>query len=333
MLIMQIKGLPRNLLRLNRYANRHLKQPHPHAEKVQLWQKLKSEGVSDASCAELVGISRATFFRYQRQIRQNVAFTKKPRRINQRQWGESEKQRILAIRRNTDYGKFKIAVILKRDHNITISESTVGRILDHLLEKQLITRSVSAPGKRRRRQFNNHAKAWTYKKYENMQLGERVQIDHMTVTKNGVTGKHFQAWERRSRHVSANIYSNATSLSAKRFLLDTVKYAPFTIQSIQVDGGSEFMADFEDACSDLKIPLIVLPPSKPQYNGGVERTNRTFREEFYDKNQLQADSIGALRNELKAAVHKHNHYRPHHALKGSTPMEYINRLSNQEVTA
>lgn len=330
---MQIKGLPRNLLRLNRYANRHFKQPHRHEGKVQLWQKLKLEGVSDASCAELVGISRATFFRYQRQIRQNKAFIKKPRRINQRQWGESEKQYVLAIRRKTGYGKFKIAVILKRDHNITLSESTVGRILNHLLAKQLITRSVSAPRKRRRRQFNHHAKVWTYKQYEDIQLGERVQIDHMTVTKNGVTGKHFQAWERKSRHVSANLYANATSRSAKRFLLDMVKQAPFTIRSIQVDGGCEFMADFEDACSDLKIPLIVLPPSKPQYNGGVERTNRTLREEFYDTNQLQADSIGALRNQLKIAIHRHNHYRPHHALKGSTPMEYINNLSKQEVYA
>jgi len=41
----------------------------------------------------------------------------------------------LAIRRDTGYGKFKIAVILKRDYNITVSKSTVGRIPDHLLEK------------------------------------------------------------------------------------------------------------------------------------------------------------------------------------------------------
>ncbi len=42
-----------------------------------------------------------------------------------------------------------------------------------------------------------------------------------------------------------------------------------------MDGGSEFMAEFEDACADMKIPLIVLPPKKPEYNGGVERGNRT----------------------------------------------------------
>ena len=62
--------------------------------------------------------------------------------------------------------------------------------------------------------------------------------------------------------------------SSKRFLLDFVKLAPFQIQSIQVDGGSEFRAEFEDACAELNIPLIVLPPAKPKYNGGVDAASQ-----------------------------------------------------------
>ena len=69
--------------------------------------------------------------------------------------------------------------------------------------------------------------------------------------------------------------------------------------------------------------LEVLPPSKPTYNGGVERANRTFREDFYDEPEIIADSIGALRFDLKNAVAKYNTYRPHFALDGKTPMEYI----------
>ncbi len=84
------------------------------------------------------------------------------------------------------------------------------------------------------------------------------------------------------------------------------------------------MDQFEDACAELGIPLIVLPPSKPTYNGGVERGNRTFREEFYHRSNLLADSIGAMRFELKKATEKYNTYRPHRGLKGLTPMRYIN---------
>ena len=66
-----------------------------------------------------------------------------------------------------------------------------------------------------------------------------------------------------------------------------------------------------------------LPPSKPTYNGGVERANRTFRQNFYDEPEIQADRIGALRFNLKNAVAKYNTYRPHFALNGKNPMEYI----------
>ncbi len=162
-----------------------------------------------------------------------------------------------------------------------------------------------------------------------MHLGERVQVDHMTVHKNGVTCKHFQAWERCSKFIHAQVYSNAKATSAKRFLTELVEKAPFTICSIQVDGGSEFMAEFETACQELTIELIVLPPSKPTYNGGVERGNRTFKEEFCYRADLLADSIGAIRYELKNAVLKYNTYRPHKNLNGKTPMAYIHNTFSE----
>jgi len=106
-----------------------------------------------------------------------------------------------------------------------------------------------------------------------IEVGERVQIDHMTATKNGVTCKHFQAWERCSKHIHAQVYSNATARSAKRFLQELVEIAPYKILSIQVDGGSEFMADFETACEQMSIPLIVLPPAKAE----IQRWCRTWQ--------------------------------------------------------
>ena len=156
-----------------------------------------------------------------------------------------------------------------------------------------------------------------------MTLGERVQVDHMTVSKNGLTCKHFQAWERRSKFIHAQVYSNAKASSAKRFLVELIDQAPFKIISIQVDGGSEFMAEFETACEEMSIPLEVLPPSRPTYNGGVERGNRTFREEFYYRCDLLAGSIGAMRFELKKALDKYNTCRPHKSLGGLTPIAYI----------
>jgi putative transposase len=251
--------------------------------------------------------------------------SKRPQHLRQPQWTEAQLQQLLALRRAyPTYGKAKLAVILKRDHGWTLSDSTVGRMVKHLMNKGLITRSLSALRIKRKRSFTKgHAKPWSFKPYKDMVMGERVQIDHMTVTKNGITVKHFQAWDRVSKYIHANVYSHAKSTSAKRFLLDLLENAPFKLLSIQVDGGSEFMADFEAACADLNIPLLVLPPRKPQYNGGVERGNRTFQEEFYANPNLLADSIGHMRHELSKALNIYNTFRPHFNLKGLTPMQYI----------
>jgi transposase InsO family protein len=79
------------------------------------------------------------------------------------------------------------------------------------------------------------------------------------------------------------------------------------------------MAEFEDECKKLEIPLIVLLPRRPDYNGGVERGNRIFREKFYNRNDIFANNIKELRPELEKALWKYNNYRPHAHLHGATP--------------
>jgi putative transposase len=327
---MQIKGLHKNIYKLASYAlsqekiDTHRKK---YEKQVNHWEKLKSEGVSDATCQEVVGISRSTYYRYQIRL-QGLAKgilppSKKPRFLRKPLWGESEKQYVLSIRReNPTYGKAKIAVILKRDFGIQMSQSTVGRILKHLMNKGLILKSISAPRQKRKRNFHKHARPWVYG-MRSLKPGQMIQIDHMSVTVNQITVKHFQAWDPKSKFIQARVYSNATSQTAKKFLLELIKNAPFKIASIQVDGGSEFMLHFEEACAELGIELFVLPPKRPQYNGGVERGNRIFREEFYARRDLLADSVGALNAALQKALLKYNSYRPHANLNMMTPLSYI----------
>ncbi len=137
--------------------------------------------------------------------------------------------------------------------------------------------------------------------------------------------KHFQAWDPKTKTIIAEVTANATSNAAAKFLHKVIQEMPFKVVSIQVDGGSEFMRHFETECSKLNIPLYVLPPKRPQYNGGVERGNRIFREEFYAYD-ISAESIGAFKYELTKAVKKYNTYRPHFNLKGLTPMKYTNQI-------
>ena len=150
-----------------------------------------------------------------------------------------------------------------------------------------------------------------------------------TTVTGGRTYKHFQAVDPVSKFMYANVYSNAKSSTAAAFLKEVIAAFPYPIKSIQVDGGSEFMADFEKACADLKIELIILPPRKPEYNGGVERGNRTFREEFYDRANFLEDSVRGIQSALTKAVQKYNTYRPHRNLNGFTPMQYIQNVQSE----
>lgn len=70
---------------------------------------------------------------------------------------------------------------------------------------------------------------------------------------------------------------------------------PFKVVSIQVDGGSEFMRDFKALCKKLGIALSMLPPKKSQKNGGVERGNHTFREDFSDSEFFILGFIAEIR--------------------------------------
>ena len=158
---MQIKGLHKNIYKLSSYAlsQEKLETHRKKYEKpVRLWKKLKSEGISDETCQEIVGISRAQYYRNKNRLealeKGILPPLKKPKSLRKPEWGESEMQLVLSLRReNPTYGKAKITVILKRDHGSQWSESTIGRILKHLMSKGLVHKSASASHKTKKRSF------------------------------------------------------------------------------------------------------------------------------------------------------------------------------------
>ena len=328
---MQQIYLPNSVYKLHHYSRPQetlQRLENRYGIPVRKWEKLRQEGVSEATASEFTGISRATYYRYrkilQRLKRGIVPRSKRPKCLRKSQIPKETKELILKIRReNPTYGKAKIAVIIKRDYGVQLSESSVGRILKDFMQRGLVQTSASAPKAKKKRRFNKYAKQWSYT-MKAQKPGQMVQVDHMSVHKNQMKIKHFQAWDPISKTICAEIYSNAKSSTAKLFLAKMLADMPFKVTSIQVDGGSEFMKEFEEECQKLGIDLFVLPPKRPQYNGGVERGNRTFREEFYNRKALQADSLGELRINLKNAILKYNTYRPHFNLNGLTPYDYYN---------
>jgi transposase InsO family protein len=94
------------------------------------------------------------------------------------------------------------------------------------------------------------------------------------------------------------------------------------VRAIQVDGGSEFQAEFERECKKRGILLFVLPPRSPKLNGRVERAHRTHREEFYEVADL-GWTVAEIRPHLLAWERIYNTVRPHQALGYKTPWQVV----------
>ena len=142
--------------------------------------------------------------------------------------------------------------------------------------------------------------------------------------RRGVILKHFSARDVVSRWDVVEVHNRATSLAAARFLDSLLDRLPFPLGALQVDRGSEFAAEFKQACQQKEIPLFVLPPKSPKLNAHVERSHRTHNEEFY---QVQADSteVARLNQQLRRWEHIYNQVRPPQSLAYLTPLEFLRR--------
>jgi len=153
--------------------------------------------------------------------------------------------------------------------------------------------------------------------------GDLVQVDTADVRWAATHPyKHFSGRDYVSRWDVLDVHGSATARTAASFLAVLQQRMPFPVRAIQVDGGSEFKAEFEAACQEKGLLLFVLPPRSPKLNGRVERAQRTHKEEFYHQMD-PPDSLAELRSQLLKQEQRYNTYRPHQALGQLTPEEWL----------
>lgn len=190
------------------------------------------KGLLDAQIYEITGVSRSAYYRRKKRLKLYglqglISLSKRPKRTRQSNVSEHVRELIMTLRReNPTYGKFKIWRILRRDHNIAYSESTVGRVLTSLMLEGKVKRYTALTKIRKKRKFNNHAQPWQYG-MKAQELGELIQIDHMSVHKNGMSIKRFQACDPISKVIIADAYTTASSSSAAKFLDKVISDIPY----------------------------------------------------------------------------------------------------------
>jgi putative transposase len=318
----QAKVAAREAAVLSPAAKQRLKVLHWHEE----------HGGSVSLTAAHFGFSRPTIYAWIRRSRvspkQLEDRSHKPREVRKPTWSQELEQEVLELREQYPrWGKDKLVILLRKQGR-QISTSMVGRILKHLKDSG----QLAEPLPEQRRSQKHTPRPYAVRKprgYIPREPGDLVEVDTVDLRPlPGVNLKHFTARDVVSKWDVLGLYYKATAQTAAQFLDAILARTPNEVKAIQVDGGSEFKADFEALCQERGLPLFVLPPRSPKLNGCVERGNRTHREEFYEVYDLDW-SVAGLRPDLLRWEHVYNEIRPHQALGYLTPLEYITQWRTQ----
>jgi len=297
-------------------------------QRLRWFEYYQTHGRNAARTCRYFGISRQTFYRWGRRYdRDNLHSLEdgshRPHRRRQPTWTAALVERVLELRRQYPrWGKDKLVVLLRREGR-RLSTSMVGRILSYLKKRGVLVEPLR-PGIRVR--GPRPPRPWAVRKPRDWRVeqpGDLVEVDTMDLRPvPGLVLKQFTARDVISRWDVIEVRSRATSTAAAAFLDTLQQRLPFPLRAVQVDGGGEFAAAFEEACRQRRLPLFVLPPRSPKLNGHVERANRTHTEEFYEVTPCSLQ-IAQLNQELQAWERTYNTVRPHQALGYRTPQEFL----------
>lgn len=325
---MQIRGLQRPIYRAARLASRLVTPERSDVverrDVVGRWRQAVRDGLTVTDAAKAVSKPLSTLYRWEKQAEPKST---RPHTVRRPKRAAAL---VLAVERfrkqHPMWGRDKIAPLVWRQ-GFDASVSSIGRILASLVKRGVVASA------RRLRQGSRHAPRKHKRTYAKRlpkglkptRPGEIVQVD--TVHINLVPGKairRFTGYCPVAKWTVAEARNRATAAAASLFLDKLQADMPFAVEGIQVDGGSEFMAAFETECEKRKIKLCVLPPRSPKLNGGVERCNGAWRYEFYACTDLPG-SVAELNPLIDDWQETYNFVRPHGALSGLTPAEYLVR--------
>ncbi len=154
--------------------------------------------------------------------------------------------------------------------------------------------------------------------------GEEVQMDTAEpLEKSGPT--LITAVDDYSRYGFADCYYGNRAQQAAEFLKRLVDTAPFPINAVRVDNGSEFKGKFITACKNLGIKIVRNPLKHPTSNGKVERLHRTIEEECFWRVRAKPDNLEYTRYWLSRYLTWYNTKRKHggYGMCGRTPQQRI----------
>lgn len=288
--------------------------------KEKIIQKVERKQLSVNEASELLGMSRQGLWKlrnnYERYGRKALTGLKRGPKPGVKVWNktpESIEERVEELFDEHVVGPVRLSWILE-DEGIDLSPSTIYRIL---LRRGVIEKDPDRKIKK------------TY--YKTGYPGEEVQID--TTEPFGKGGPILiDAVDDHTRWAFSKLYFGNDSDNSSTFLKEAVNKAPFEIERVRVDRGSEFKGKFITTCRKLGIEIIRNPKRNPTKNGKVERFHRSVEEECLWRIHAHKHSLEYTNCWLSRFIAWYNTKRRHqgHGMDGKTPkqkLEYWIRIS------
>lgn len=272
------------------------------------------------------GITPKTFYKWQKRYELRGVLgledtSRKPKTFRQSKVPFEHLQAVIRLRtRYPAYSKYKIASILERDENISLSPSTVGRIfLKHHL---FFPTPIPAKRQRYRRVVT---KQHLHPYYRSTEPGELIEADMKHISFFGKRRYLFVGIDCVTKRLAIHVANSSSSKQASHLLTKLTETFPYPILQLRVDNGSENLKDFAIKATDLGMKEYFTRPRRPKDKPFVERVIGTIEREFIQQGHLAHD-LEEQRRLVDEWVDHYNTFRPHQSLNNLTPEAFERTL-------
>ncbi len=293
-------------------------------QRVAWFDYFRTHGENVALTCRHFGISRKTFHKWKRRYNPMLLSSledrsRRPRTVRQSKIPQEHIFLVKHLRRQYPYySKYKLSVIMKRDHDVTLSASTVGRIIT---KYDLFFKSKYPSKKKRYAAKKAIERQHLPRDYGITKPGDLVESDTKHLPFLGRKRYAFVAIDCVGKGVTITLSTNPSSIRNAALIEKTKAAFPFTIKAWENDHGPENLKDFHAKLETEKIPHYFAYPYCPDDKPYVERVIGTLEREFVQQGNLVSD-IAEQQKRIDAWLDEYHNFRPHQSLGYLTPNEY-----------
>lgn len=302
-------------------------------QRVAWFDYYRTHGEGAALTCRHFGISRNTFHKWKR--RYNPRFlssledhSRRPGTVRQSKVPQEHVFLVKRLRRQYPYySKYKLAVIVKRDHEVILSASTVGRII----KKHNLFFKPKYPAKKRRYAAKQAIERQHLPRdYGITKPGDLVESDTKHLPFLGKKRYAFVAVDCVGKGVTITLSRTPSSVQNAALIKKTKDAFPFSIKAWENDHGPENLKDFHATLATEEIPHYFAYPYCPNDKPYVERVIGTLEREFIQRGNLVSDIVEQQKR-IDVWLDEYHNFRPHQSLGYLTPNEYYLKVVGKTV--